>query len=75
MTVAIKEEHQAKVLSDRANLISLDDRFTRLCTLHESELSSAMLSGPVQSQVGVKLVELSKCSPCNRVHRKCWKGQ
>ena len=72
---AIKEEHQAKVLSETANLISLEDRFTRLCTLHESELSFAMLSGQVQSQVGVKLVELNKCSPCNRVHRKCGKCQ
>ena len=47
----------------------------RLCTLHESVLSFAMLSGQVQSQVGVKLVELNKCSPCNRVHRKCGKCQ
>ena len=77
---AINKEHQAKVLSETAGLVPLEDKLTRLCALEKSELSSAMLSGQVQSPAGVKVVEiktpdLSRCSTCHNAHKKCGKCQ
>ena len=77
---AYNKEHQAKLLSETANLLSLEDKLDRLCALEKSESSSATLSGQVQSTAGVKVVEVkrvepSKCSICHKIHKRCQKCQ
>ena len=56
-------EHQAKLLSETANLLSLEDKLDRLCALEKSESSSATLSGQVQTTPVVKAVEVKKTEP------------
>ena len=72
---ALNKEHQAKVLSETANLHSLEDNLNRLCALEKSESSSATLSRQVQSTAGirggeVKKREPSKCSTCQKIHNR-----
>ena len=57
---AYNEEHQARVLSESASLLTLQDKLDRLCTLEKYESSSATLSGQVQFSAGVKVVEVKK---------------
>ena len=73
---ALNMEPQAKVLSETANLHSLEDKLNRLCALEKSESSSATLSGQVQSTAGVRVGEVkkgepSKCSTCHKIHKRC----
>ena len=77
---AYNKEHQAKLLSESANLLTLQDKLDRLSTLEKSESSSATLSGQMQFTAGVKEVEVkridaNKCSSCHRVHKMCGKCQ
>ena len=77
---AYNKEHQARLLSESATLLTLQDKLDRLCTLEKSESSSATLSGQVQLSAGVKEVEVkrvdaNKCSSCHRVHKMCGKCQ
>ena len=72
---ALNKEHQAKVLSETANLHSLEDNLNRLCALEKSESSSATLSRQVQFTAGmrggeVKKREPSKCSTCQKIHNR-----
>ena len=72
---ALNKEHQAKVLSETANLHSLEDKLNRLCALEKSESSSATLSRQVQFTAGmrggeVKKREPSKCSTCQKIHNR-----
>ena len=72
---ALNKEHQAKVLSETANLHSLEDNLNKLCALEKSESSSATLSRQVQSTAGmrggeVKKREPSKCSTCQKIHNR-----
>ena len=75
---AYNKEHQAKLLSESASMLTLQDKLDRLCTLEKSESSSATLSGQVQLSAGVKEVEVkkveaTKCSSCHRFHKMCGK--
>ena len=77
---AYNKEHQAKLLSESASMLTLQDKLDRLCTLEKSESSSATLSGQVQLSAGVKEVEVkkveaNKCSICHRTHKQCHKCQ
>ena len=72
---ALNMEPQAKVLSETANLHSLEDNLNKLCALEKSESSSATLSRQVQSTAGmrggeVKKREPSKCSTCQKIHNR-----
>ena len=74
------KEHRARLLSESASLLNLQDKLDRLCTLEKSESSSATLSGQLQLSAGVKEVEVkkieaNKCSSCHRVHKMCGKCQ
>ena len=71
---AYNKDHQAKILSESVNLVTLQQKLDRLTTLEKSESSSATLSSG--STAGVQQVESSKrdhptCRVCNRVHKKC----
>ena len=71
---AYNKEYQAKLLSNTANLLSLEDKLDRLCALEKSESSSATLSGQVQTTPVVKAVEVKKTEP-SKFHKRCQKCQ
>ena len=72
-TQLVAEAFNKELLSETTSLHWLEDKMDRLCALEKSELSSATLSGQIQSTAGVKVkkTEPSKCSTCHKVNKKC----